>query len=164
MALNEHRDSMNEGTQWATFHLGDELFALLVDDVQEVVMQQPLTPVPLAPEHIVGLLNLRGQVMPAVDLRNRLRLGARPEGASWKLLVLKTGDGPTSVIVDEIGDVLTLPADGWRPPPDTIRADNREAVTGIYAREGRIVVGLSAPALLGDDGAAQSSARGRASS
>lgn len=157
MRHEDRAGAAHEDAQWATFHIGDELFALNVADVQEVVMQQPLTPVPLAPEHIVGLLNLRGQVMPAVDLRRCLALPPTPAPPSAKLLVLKTTDGPTSVLVDEIGDVLTLPAAGWRPAPDTIAVSHRRAVTGIYASEGRIVVGLNVEALLDEPRGGRSS-------
>lgn len=63
---------------WATFFLDDEVFAISAEDVREVMMEQPLTPVPLAPDHIMGLLNLRGQIMPAIDLRKRLQFLPRP--------------------------------------------------------------------------------------
>jgi purine-binding chemotaxis protein CheW len=95
--------------------------------------------------------------MPAVDLRRCLAFLSTSPSPSAKLLVLKTSDGPTSVLVDEIGDVLTLPAAGWRPAPDTIAASHRRAVTGIYASEGRIVVGLNVEALLDEPRASRSS-------
>jgi purine-binding chemotaxis protein CheW len=140
-----------ETAQWATFFLSGEMFALRVEDVQEVLMHQPLTPVPLAPEHIVGLLNLRGQVMSAVDLRKRLHFPPRPPETVTHLLVVKGREGLMSVVVDEIGDVLTLPTSGWCAPPDTLAERHRGFVFGICPIEKHVVLGLRVMALSGDE-------------
>ena len=140
-----------ESAQWATFFLNREMFALRVEDVQEVLMQQPLTPVPLAPDHVVGLLNLRGQVMSAVDLRTRLHFPPRPADVATHLLVLRGREGLVSVLVDEIGDVLTLPTSSWRAPPDTLAERHRGFVFGICPIEKHVVLGLRVAALSGDE-------------
>ena len=136
---------------WATFWLGGEMFALRVEDVQEVLQQNPLTPVPLAPDHVVGLLNLRGQIMPAVDLRRRLGFPPRAEGADWFLLVVRASEPPISVVVDGIGDVLVLPTKGWRPPPPTLANERRRFVGAICPIDAGVVLGLRVEAL-GFDG------------
>jgi purine-binding chemotaxis protein CheW len=140
-----------ETGKWATFFLAGEMFALRVEDVQEVMMDQPLTPVPLAPDHIVGLLNLRGQIMPAVDLRCRLQFEPRVEGAQSRMIVLKTHGVSLSLVVDDIGDVLELPAAGWRDTPDTLSAEHRGFVFGICPIERHVVLGLNVEGLIGDD-------------
>lgn len=127
---------------WATFFLGSEMFALPVEDVQEVLMDQPLTPVPLAPEHIRGLLNLRGQIMPAIDLRRRLEFPARTDGRSGSILVVKTSTQLISVLVDQIGDVMHLAREHWRPVPDTLPAQHRACVLGICPIQEHLVLGL----------------------
>ena len=136
---------------WATFYLEDEMLAVPVEDVQEVMMQQPLTPVPLAPTHVVGLLNLRGQVMPAIDLRKRLNFSARVGEKEASLLVLKSEGHLFSVVVDDIGDVLELLPDRWQSPPDTLAAEHRRFVLGICPIEHHVVLGLRVEALSGDD-------------
>jgi purine-binding chemotaxis protein CheW len=128
--------------QWATFLLAGEMFAVRVEEVQEVLMNQPLTRVPRAPDYIVGLLNLRGQIISAVDLRRRLQFSVRADGAPGKLLVLKTADGPISIVVDDIGDVLTLTESLWRPPPDTLGAVHRGFVDAVCPIDGHLVIGL----------------------
>lgn len=135
--------------QWATFHLGGEQFALPVEDVQEVLLKQPLTPVPLAPHEIMGLLNLRGAIMPAIDLRRRLGF---PDGEQrdQKLLVLKGAEGPVSVVVDDIGDVFELDGKGWRPPPDTLESSHRSFVFGVFPLEGQVLLGLKVDTLCAD--------------
>jgi purine-binding chemotaxis protein CheW len=127
--------------QWATFHLGGEQFALPVEEVQEVLVKQPLTPVPLAPPEILGLLNLRGAIMPAIDLRRRLGF---PDAAvsEPKLLVLKGEEGPLSVVVDDIGDVFELEGAGWRSVPDTLEAVHRDFVFGVFPLESQVLLGL----------------------
>jgi purine-binding chemotaxis protein CheW len=135
--------------QWATFHLGGEQFALPVEDVQEVLLQQPLTPVPLAPDEIRGLLNLRGAIMPAIDLRRRLGF-PEAEQPDQKLLVLKGAEGPVSVVVDDIGDVFELDGTGWRAPPDTLDASHKGFVFGVFPLEGQVLLGLKVDTLCAD--------------
>jgi len=141
---------MNSGL-WATFFLDKEMLAVRVEDVQEVLMQQPLTPVPLAPDHIVGLLNLRGQIMPAIDLRRRLHFAPRPQGQDCSLLVLRTEDALMSLVVDEIGDVLTLPESEWKPVPDTLAPAHARFVMGICPIAKHVVLGLRVEALSDDE-------------
>ena len=133
--------------KWATFFVAGELFALEVESVQEVLMGQPLTPVPRAPEHIVGLLNLRGQIVSAIDLRCRLQLPPRTPGETTKLLVVTAGGSQFSVVVDDIHDVLELPADRWRPSPGTLDQRHRAFVRAICPIEGAMVLSLDLEAL-----------------
>jgi len=139
-----------ETDKWATFRVRGEMFALRVEDVQEVMMAQPLTPVPLAPEHIVGLLNLRGQVMPAIDLRRRLDMDARAVDQESAMIVLKSHGELASLVVDEIGDVLELPTEGWVAPPETVAVVHRQVLVGICPIEGHLVLGLDVAALLAE--------------
>ncbi len=142
---------LNERGQWATFTLGSEQFALAVEDVQEVLLAQPLTPVPLAPAQIIGLLNLRGAVMPAIDLRVRLGFSPAVDLTNQKLLVLKTPDGLVSVVVDEIGDVLEIEGNAWKPAPDTLHAQHRSFVFGIYPMSTGVLLGLSVSTLCAEE-------------
>jgi purine-binding chemotaxis protein CheW len=133
---------LSDSDTWATFFLSGEMFALPVEDVQEVLMDQPLTPVPLAPEHIRGLLNLRGQIMPAIDLRRRLDFSARADDKPGSILVVKTSTHLISVLVDQIGDVMRLAREHWRAVPDTLPEQHRAFVFGICPIQEHIVLGL----------------------
>lgn len=137
--------------QWATFFLNQQQFAVPVEDVQEVLLSQPLTPVPLASERIVGLLNLRGAVMPAIDLRVQLGLGRADLAADNKMLVLDTGDGLISIVVDDIGDVFELAGEGWRSAPETVSSQHRGAIFGIYPTNGQILLGLKTATVCADE-------------
>ena len=90
-------------TGWCTFLLADGLYGLDVARVHEVLRPQPLTRVPLAPPAVAGLLNLRGQIVPAVDLRTLL--GIAPLASPGGLVVVRSTDGLTALVVDAIGDV-----------------------------------------------------------
>jgi purine-binding chemotaxis protein CheW len=148
-----HHTSPSE--RWATFTVAGETFAMRVDDVQEVLRAQVLTPVPLSPPHIVGLLNLRGQIMTAIDLRKRLGLAERPEHLPGSILVVSQEDGrPVSVVVDDIGDVLDLPTDRWQPPPPTMVMSGELGIQRICPVDGALVIELRIDALGVDEGVA----------
>ena len=91
------------GTGWCTFDVAGGLYGLEVARVHEVLRAQPLTRVPLAPRAIAGLLNLRGQIVPAVDLR--VLFGREPREGGGAFVVVRAGDGLTALVVDAIGDV-----------------------------------------------------------
>ena len=92
--------------QYCTFRLGGHLFGVPVETVQEVLRQQELTKVPLSSPEVRGLINLRGQIVVTVDLRCRIGLPERAGDTPVTNVVVRTSEGATSLLVDEIGDVL----------------------------------------------------------
>ena len=118
--------------QFCTFHLDDHLFGVDVLDVQEVIRYQAMTYVPLAPQVVEGLINLRGQIVTAVDLRARLELPSRPEGQLPMNVVVHTEDGPVSFLVDKIGDVLDVSEADYEPVPDTLHGVSAELLESVY--------------------------------
>ena len=117
--------------QICTFVLGDMLFGVDVRHVQEVIRYQEMTSVPLAPSNIRGLINLRGQIVTAIDMRIRLGLPARSESLPMNI-VLRTGDGYVSLLVDEIGDVLQPDEACYEGIPEIIDSTLREVVRGVF--------------------------------
>jgi purine-binding chemotaxis protein CheW len=118
--------------QYCTFLLDGHLFGVPVSSVQEVLKQQDVTPVPLAPREVSGLINLRGQIVTTLDLRTRLGLPGREAGAPSVSVVVRAADGgPVSLVVDQIGDVLEAEDGALEPPPDTVPHEVRELVSGI---------------------------------
>src|ERR1700722_6968228 len=94
--------------QLCTFYVGKGYFGIPVEQVQEVVRPQPITPVPLAPRVVRGLINLRGQILTAIDLRSRLGLGDLSDKSKLMNVVVRTNDSPVSFLVDEIGEVIDV--------------------------------------------------------
>ena len=130
--------------QYSTFHLGEFYFGVEVERVQEVLRYQDMTHVPLAHRVVEGLINLRGQIVTAVDMRRRLELPDRPEDTRPMNVVLRTDGGAVSLLVDEIGDVLEVDDDAFETPPETLTGVARESITGAYKLDGRLLLIIDA--------------------
>jgi purine-binding chemotaxis protein CheW len=133
----------SESKQYCTFYLGEQCFGLDVLTVQEIVRQQPLTRVPLAHPMVRGLINLRGQIVTAIDLRRRLDLPARDDCHEGVNVVVETDDGAVSLLVDEIGDVLEVTEQDFERPPETLKGSARELIHGAYKLADRLLVILN---------------------
>ena len=118
--------------QFCTFYLDGLFFGIEVEKVQEVIRHQTMTRVPLAPALIGGLINLRGQIVTAIDLRLRLALPQRTADALPMNVVARSDEGAVSLLVDEIGDVVEVSEETFEPPPDTLQGEGRELVRGVY--------------------------------
>ena len=130
-------------TQFSTFSVANLFFGVDVLHVQEVLRSQPMTSVPRAPNVIEGLINLRGQIVTAIDMRRRLllptRLGDHPESMS---IVVRTADGAVSLLVDEIGDVLDMDAATYERPPQNLDPAAKELIRGVYKLKDRLLLVL----------------------
>ncbi len=144
--------------QYATYYLGNEYFGVEVKQVQEVLRYQNMTRVPLSSPVIRGLINLRGQIVLAVDLRRRLGLPDRPDGTLPMNVVLQTDDGPVSLLVDRIGDVITVPDDAFELPPENLRGVSREIVRGVFKLDGALLLVVDPARVLDFDRRAEAAA------
>jgi len=133
---------MPEEKQFCTFTLQGHLFGIHVLQVQEVFRYQEMTSVPLAPPTIRGLLNLRGQIITAIDLRRLLNLEEREEHAVPMNIVVRSADGAVSLLVDAIGDVLEVGSDQFELPPETLQDALKKRVRGVYKLDGRLLLVL----------------------
>ena len=129
--------------QFATFFVDDLYFGIDVLQVQEVLRYQEMTRVPLAPEIIEGLINLRGQIVTAVDMRRRLNLKPRADGRTPMNTVIRTEEGAVSLLVDEIGDVVEVDPESFEPPPDNVDPGARELLEGVYKLKDRLLLILN---------------------
>jgi purine-binding chemotaxis protein CheW len=134
--------------QYSTFSVDSLFFGIEVLKVQEVLRYLEMTSVPMAPDVIEGLINLRGQIVTAVDMRRRLGLPKRADGETPMNMVVRSDDGPVSLLVDEIGDVLEVGADSYELPPDNMPAEQREMIEGVYKLDGRLLLVLNAERVL----------------
>ncbi|MBZ5725792.1 MAG: chemotaxis protein CheW [Acidobacteriia bacterium] len=140
-AKNAH-GSRKAGAQYSTFFVGDLFFGIDVLSVQEVLRFQPMTCVPLAPGVIEGLINLRGQIVTAIDMRRRLGLPPRPTGVYPMNMVVRTEDSAVSLLVDEIGDVIEVEGTALEPPPANMASEARELIRGVYQMKDRLLLVL----------------------
>lgn len=130
--------------QLCTFTVGDLIFALEVTRIQEVILLTQITQVPLAASIIRGLVNLRGQIVTAVDMRARLNLPARPHDPDTPPMnvVVRSDEGLMSLVVDAIGDVVTVEESTFEKPPSTLEPVLREVVDRVCKQPGQLILVL----------------------
>lgn len=132
---------IEEPKQYCSFILGDGVYGIDALRVQEIVQSRPTTPVPLAPSCVDGLMNLRGQIVTVLDVRERLGMESRPAG-STVIVVVQTSDGAVGLKVDEIGDVVDATGDRLEAPPDTLCGPARAFIVGACKLPGRLLLTL----------------------
>jgi purine-binding chemotaxis protein CheW len=143
---------MEEQNQFCTFYVDGLCFGIEVRKVQEVIRFQKVTGVPLAKSEIAGLINLRGQIVTAIDLRRRLHLKDRVEEQLPMNVILRTEQGVVSLLVDEIGDVLEAGDETFEEPPETLMESARHLIHGVYKLPDRLLVVLDSEKVInGDD-------------
>jgi purine-binding chemotaxis protein CheW len=150
--------------QFCTFYLDGLLFGIEVEKVQEVIRHQTMTRVPLAPKLISGLINLRGQIVTAIDLRLRLGLVERKANELPMNVVARCEDGAVSLLVDEIGDVVEVSEEAFEPPPDTLQGEVRRLVRGVYKLKDRLMQTLDIKAMVNISPAPKPAAAGQSAS
>ena len=130
------------GRQFCTFFVADLFFGVDVLHVQEVLRVQQITRVPQAPAVVEGLINLRGQIVTAIDMRRRLQLPPRDGDRTPMNIVVRNEEGAGSLLVDEIGDVLDVDAASWEPSPENLDPNARELIRGVYKLKDRLLLVL----------------------
>jgi purine-binding chemotaxis protein CheW len=129
-------------SQLATFWLDGDLYGVEVEHVQEVLRSQSITRVPLAPPAVAGLINLRGQVVTAIELRERLGRPARPADTEAVVIVVRLHGEAVSLLVDSIADVVDVDVRDFEAPPDTLDGAARELIRGAFKLDGHLLLAL----------------------
>ena len=135
---------MEHKRQFCTFFVKDQFFGVPVQQVQEVIRCQEMTRVPLASHVILGLINLRGQIVMALDLRRLFGMEDRPDSHLPVNVVIRSEDGAVSFLVDEIGDVLEVDEESLESAPETLQGQARELVQGVHKLRERLMLVLNA--------------------
>jgi purine-binding chemotaxis protein CheW len=127
-------------SQYATFLVGDHYLGIDVLNVQEVLQAQRITPVPLAAPVVAGLINLRGQIVPELEMRNLLQLPPRgPDGSRYSVVV-RTEHGAVSLCVDQIDDVVELDASSFDAAPRNVEPLVRDLLLGVQKLQHRLLL------------------------
>ncbi len=138
----------NEQHEFVSVTVAGQLFGVPVLQVQDVLGPQRITRIPLAPKEVAGSLNLRGRIVTAIDLRTRLRLPRLPEGEMGMSVVVDHGGELYSIIVDSVGEVLSLDPETAERNPPTLDPAWREVSGGIYRLEYTLLVVLNVARVL----------------
>ena len=142
--LAPHRD-------YVTVSIADQWFGIPVEAVHDVLGAQTIARVPLAPLDVAGSLNLRGHIVTAIDPRIRLRLPPREDQAPRMSVVVEHGNDFFSLLIDSVGEVLSLPEDRFEPNPVTLDARWREVSAGVFRLDDRLLVVLDVAQMLAFD-------------
>ncbi len=129
--------------QYLSFHLSDEEYALDITQINEIIKVREFTDVPRVPEHILGIISLRGVVVPVFDLRQRLNLGKSELMLSSRIIVCLLDDITVGLLVDSINQVVNLVDEEVEPPPGVLSGMDRDMVTGIGRYQGRMIILLN---------------------
>lgn len=136
------------GKQFVTMYIDGQLFGIPVLQVQDVLSPQKITPVPLAPKEVAGSLNLRGRIVTAIDVRVRLGIADRnAEEKSMSVVVDYNGEF-YSLIIDQVGEVMTLKADAFEKTPATLDARWLDVANGVYRLENKLLIVIDVKRLL----------------
>lgn len=147
------QDTMTDATmtEYVTAKIGHELFGIPISRVQNVFVVERLTRVPMAPAHVAGILNLRGRIVTAVDIRPKLGLSRRESAAQPMAIGIDYRGESYGLIIDEIGEVLKLPDSDRAPNPVNLDAGLARFAAGIYQLDSRLLVLLDVDRILQTD-------------
>lgn len=130
------------------FRLADGYFGLDIGVVQEIILWQAVTRVPLAPECVEGIISLRGSVIPVIDLRRRCGLKPAEPGRETRTIVVRIGALVAGLVVDGVSEVLRVPGNRITPPPAVISDLTTELIRGVASTDGRLIILLDADRIL----------------
>jgi purine-binding chemotaxis protein CheW len=134
--------------QVACFRLGEDIYAVDIMRIKEIIRPQKLTTLPKAPSFVEGVLNLRGAVIPVIDLRKRFDMPAREIDQSRRLLIVSVGRHALGIVVDEVTEVITVPVADIKPPPQVARGGSSEYLVGVCLGHDSLIMLLNPDRLL----------------
>ncbi len=138
--INHTRESTNDILQLVSFTIGDEEYAIDILKVQEINKQLEITQIPNTPFYVKGIINLRGAVLPIVDLRAKLGITPKENDAETRIIVVELNNSQVGFIVDKVNEVLRIPASITEPPPKIITGDNEAIFNAVAKLEDRLIV------------------------
>ncbi|WP_228028331.1 chemotaxis protein CheW [Donghicola mangrovi] len=154
----ETRSSVDDGvveaesidSMYLTFAVGEEDYGMSIGMVTEIVGMQRIMVVPDVPDYIKGVINLRGKVIPLMDVRLRFGMAERPYDDRTVVIVLEVNDAPMGLIVDRVREVIDIPDDNIDSAQSFGSADGRSVVSGLGRVDERVVILLDVPLLVSD--------------
>jgi purine-binding chemotaxis protein CheW len=137
--------------QLVTFSIGEEEFGVDILKVQEIIRTMEITKVPKAPAFVEGVINLRGKVIPIIDLRRRFGLATRDHDKNTRIIVIEINNMIVGFVVDSVSEVLRIPASTVEPPPPVVAGLESEYISGVGKLEDRLLILLDLDRLLSSE-------------
>ncbi len=145
--MRSDREAVEE-VQLVTFQLEQEEFALNIHQVHEVLKMVPVTPLPQAAHFIEGVINLRGEVIPVVDLRKRFEVSLKERNGQTRIIIVEIEENKVGLIVDFVTEVLRLPSTAIHPPPRRMAGAQNDLIRGIGKAGERLLIILNLTKIL----------------
>ncbi|KHK00321.1 chemotaxis protein CheW [Desulfovibrio sp. TomC] len=138
----------NELLQLVTFAIGEEEFGIDILKVQEIIRTMAITKVPNSPPHVEGVINLRGKVIPVIDLRSRFMMESRPHDRQTRIIVIDLHEVIVGFVVDGVSEVLRIQSSTVEPPPPVVAGVESEYIKGVGKLENRLLILLDLDKLI----------------
>ena len=150
MDLNQKKQD-DQLLQLVTFSIGEEEFGVNILKVQEIIRTMEITKVPRAPDFVEGVINLRGKVIPIIDLRRRFGLAPRGHDKNTRIIVIEINNIIVGFVVDAVSEVLHIPASTVEPPPPVVAGVESDYVSGVGKLQDRLLIMLDLDRLLSSE-------------
>ncbi len=147
--MNETGSNNGMSSQFVTFALGEQTYGISILKLNEIIAYQQLTTIPNLPGFIKGVLNLRGEVIPVIDLRERFNMESRPYDQLTVIIVLEIAGQTMSVVVDSVSDVITLQSDAIKPRPHFSTGIRTDFIQGMGIKDNKFIILLDVEKVLG---------------
>ena len=142
MSESEPSSTNNELIQVVSFQLAQELYAVSISTVKEIILVEGITTVPQMPDCILGVINLRGQVIPVMDLRTRLGLAANAHDDHTRIMIARLHDRIVGLVVDAVSQVMKIPLASMEDAPDLMSGPAQRFINGIARLEDGLIICL----------------------
>ena len=150
MSQYEEKDN-NPVMQWVTFCLGDEKYGINVMQVQEVLRVAEIAPVPGAPPYVLGIINLRGNVVTVIDTRNRFGLMSKETDDSSRIVIIETESHIIGILVDSVAEVVELRASEIETAPNVGNEETSRYIQGVTSRDNELLILVDLNRFLSDE-------------
>ncbi|MDR1685160.1 MAG: chemotaxis protein CheW [Desulfovibrio sp.] len=149
--MDEAKRQDDELLQLVTFSIGEEEFGVDILKVQEIIRTMEITKVPRAEAFVEGVINLRGKVIPIIDLRRRFGLDSKVHDKHTRIIVIEINNMIVGFVVDSVSEVLRIPAGTVEPPPPVVAGVDSEYISGVGKLQDRLLILLDLDKLLSSE-------------
>ena len=149
--MSEDKELNDPVMQWVTFRLGDEKYGINVMQVQEVLRITEIAPVPGAPSYVLGIINLRGNVVTVIDTRNRFGLMSKETDDSSRIVIIETEDHIIGILVDSVAEVVELRASEIETAPNVGNDESSKYIQGVTSIENELLILVDLNKFLSDE-------------
>ncbi|AWL11300.1 Chemotaxis protein CheW [Saliniradius amylolyticus] len=149
--LDKGVEDNDEVLQWVTFRLGDETYGINVMQVQEVLRYTEIAPVPGAPYYVLGIINLRGNVVTVIDTRSRFGLDAHEVTDNTRIVIIESDKQVVGILVDSVAEVVYLKSSEIDSAPNVGTEESAKFIQGVSNRDGELLILVDLNKLLTDE-------------